>query len=120
MCSSGAWATGAHAPALSQEGRMVHRRLLTVLAIGAVLGGVSAIGGTAAPTQKPLTGQEIAQKILAKGYRLTAPVKSSLEMIARGDRQLSRSPTLNNSEQAAVARTKESTGGKQEGGNGLK
>jgi len=99
---------------------MIHRRLLTVLAIGAVLGGASAIGGTAAPAQKPLTGQEIAQKILAKGYRLTAPVKSSLEMIARGDRQLSSSATLNNADQASLTRTKESTGGNQEGGNGLR
>ena len=99
---------------------MVHRRLLTVLAIGAVIAGASAIGGAAGPAQKPLTGQEIAQKILAKGYRLTAPVKSSLEMIARGDRQLSTGSTLNNTDQGALARTKESTGGTQEGGNGLR
>ena len=99
---------------------MVSRRLLTVLAIGGVIGATSAIGGAAGPAQKPLTGQEIAQKILAKGYRLTAPVRASLEMIARGDRQLSSAATLNNSEQAALARTKEATGGNQEGGNGLR
>src|ERR1700730_14819708 len=99
---------------------MVHRRLLTVLAIGAVIAGASAIGGAAGPAQKPLTGQEIAQKILAKGYRLTAPVKSTLEMIARGDRQLSSAATLNNSDQGALGRTKESKGGNQEGGNGLR
>ena len=99
---------------------MVHRRLLTVLAIGAVIAGASAIGGAAGPAQKPLTGQQIAQKILDKGYRLTAPVKSTLEMIARGDRQLSSAATLNNSDQGALARTKESKGGNQEGGNGLR
>jgi hypothetical protein len=99
---------------------MVHRRLLTVLAIGAVIAGASAIGGAAGPAQKPLTGQQIAQKILDKGYRLTAPVKSTLEMIARGDRQLSSAATLNNSDQGALGRTKESKGGNQEGGNGLR
>jgi hypothetical protein len=46
---------------------MVHRRLLTILAIGGVLAGASALGGAAGPAQKPLTGQQIAQKILAKG-----------------------------------------------------
>lgn len=99
---------------------MVHRRLLTVLAIGAVMAGASALSGAAGPAQKPLTGQEVAQKILAKGYRLTAPVKSTLEMIARGDRQLSTGSTLSSSDQGALARTKESTGGDQEGGNGLR
>ncbi|MDQ6711855.1 MAG: glycoside hydrolase [Candidatus Dormibacteraeota bacterium] len=99
---------------------MVHRRVLTVLAIGAVLGGASAIGGAAGPAEKPLTGQEIAQKILAKGYRLTAPVKVGLEMIARGDRQLSSAGTLDSNDQGARARTKESKGGDQEGENGLR
>src|SRR6202022_732769 len=98
---------------------MVHRRLLSVLAIGAILGGASALGGAAAPAQKPLSGQEIAQKILSKGYRLTAPVKAGLEMIARGDRQFSTAGTLDRNDQAARSRTKESTGGNQEGGNGL-
>jgi len=98
---------------------MVHRRLLTVLAIGAVLAGASALGGAAAPAQKPLTGQEIAQKILSKGYRLTAPVQAGLEMIARGDRQFSSGLSLNPEQGAAAARTKSSAGGKQEDGNGM-
>jgi hypothetical protein len=115
----GNWRVGAGV-AVKEGIGMVHRRLLTLLAIGGVLAGASAIGGTAGPVQKPLTGQEIAQKILAKGYRLTAPVKSTLEMIARGDRQLSSAATLNNTDQGALARTKESKGGNQEDGNGLR
>ena len=99
---------------------MVHRRLLTVLAIGAVLGGASAIGGAAGPAQRPLTGQQIAQKILAKGYQLTAPVRAGLEMIARGDRQFSSGVSINGADQgAAAARTKQSAGGTQENRTGL-
>src|ERR1700732_4763855 len=98
---------------------MIHRRLLTVLAIGAVLGAASAIGGAAAPAQKPLTGQQIAQRILAKGYQMTAPLKAGLEMIARGDRQFANGTTIDAADQGAAARTKASTGGTQEGRSGL-
>jgi hypothetical protein len=101
---------------------MVHRRLLTVLAIGAVMAGASAIGGAAGPAQKPLTGQEIAQRILSKGYVLTAPVRAGLEMMARGDRQFSSGLNVNGADVSTgpAARTKTANGGKQEDGNGLK
>ena len=101
---------------------MIHRRLLTVLAVGAVMAGASAIGGAAGPAQKPLTGQEIAQRILSKGYVLTAPVRAGLEMMARGDRQFASGLNVNGadlSSAGAAARTKTSSGGKQEDGNGL-
>jgi hypothetical protein len=98
---------------------MVHRRLLTVLAIGAVLGGASALGGSAAPAQKPLTGQEIAKTILSKGYRLTAPVQAGLEMIARGDRQFSSGQNVNPQQGARGTGKKSSARETQESGNGL-
>jgi hypothetical protein len=99
---------------------MVQRRLLTVLAIGAVLGAASAIGGAAGPAQKPLTSQQIAQKILATGYQLTAPLKAGLEMIARGDRQFGGGTSISASDQAAVSRAKQSTGGNQENRAGMR
>jgi hypothetical protein len=100
---------------------MIHRRLLTMLAVGAVFAGASAIGGAAGPAQKPLTGQQVAQKILnVKGVQLTAPARAALEMIARGDRQFSSGVSVSGPDQgAAAARTKQSTGGDQESGNGL-
>jgi hypothetical protein len=98
---------------------MVQRRLLSVLAIGAVFAGASAIAGAAAPAQKPLTSQQIAQRILSKGVQLTGPVRAGLEMIARGDRQLGSSGTTDQSAAAAASKTKQSQGGNQESGNGL-
>ncbi len=99
---------------------MVHRRWFGVLAVGAVVIAAGGASGVAGPATKPLTGKEIAQKILSKGYKLTAPVKAGLEMIARGDRQLSTAGTLDSPDQAAMARTKQSTGGNQQNGNGLR
>jgi hypothetical protein len=98
---------------------MVHRRLLTVLAIGAVMAGASAIGGAAGPAQKPLTSQEIAKTILSKGTQLTGQVRAGLEMIARGDRQLGSNGSTDGSLTAAANKANQSQGGNQEAGGGL-
>ena len=98
---------------------MIHRRWFSMLVAGAVVLGVTAIGGSAGPAQKPLTGQEIAQKILSvKGLQLTANARAALDMVARGDRQFSND--VKSTDQAATGATKESTEGKQEGGDGLR
>jgi hypothetical protein len=99
---------------------MVHRRLLTVLAIGAVLGGASAIGGAAGPATKPLTRQQAAQKILDKdGVRLTAPARLALQMIARGDLRLQSGDLKSDSSVSQARRTAEARGGNQERRTGL-
>ncbi len=98
---------------------MPDRRWLSLLSVGAVLIAVGGTVGTAGPATRPLTGQEIAQKILSKGYRLTAPAQAGLEMIARGDRQWSTGVRVNGADQSGAARTKNSTGGTQAEGNGM-
>src|SRR3984893_7804294 len=100
---------------------MVHRRLLTVLAIGGVMAGASAIGGAAGPATQPLTRQQAAQKLLDKdGLQMTAPARLALQMVARGDLQLQSADLKGNSSSAQQAqRTRQSHGGPQERGQGL-
>ena len=100
---------------------MVHRRLLTVLAIGCVMAGASAIGGAAGPATQPLTRQQAAQKLLDKdGLQMTAPARLALQMVARGDLQLQSADLKGNSSSAQQAqRTRQSQGGNQESGPGL-
>jgi hypothetical protein len=97
---------------------MIHRRLLTVLAIGAVLGGASAIGGAAGPAQKPLTSQEKAQKLLAiKGLQMSGQVRQVLEMAARGDRHFGADQS--SSQQQPASQIGQSQGGNQESRQGM-
>jgi hypothetical protein len=70
---------------------MMQRRIFSLLAVTAVLVTAGAVSGSASTPGKPLTRQELAQRILDSpgGRLLTAPARAAAEMVAHGDRALS-------------------------------